>query len=175
MAQDIFSGNYVSAFISDDVDNATINGTAFTQLAELANFPEIGVDRNIIEAINMGASSNRKLVGRATLPDIPLIINYIPQDTTHEKMKHLATTGKKFQLKLVYWVDETKTFGLAQVYNVYVANMSITGGTDAVVQLSFTLACDKLIVSGIVDTTGTTTLSDQVPEYTPIVIPEAAK
>lgn len=152
MANDIFAGLYVDVFLSDKTDNTSVQGTDFVLIPELSAFPETGIERTVIDVPNFSSDTNRKLVGRASIPDIALSLNYIPGDLMHEKIRALGDSGTKAQFKIVYYTDATKTIGLASVYNGFISSANLSGGADAVVTQNFTLAIDKRVISQVVDT-----------------------
>lgn len=147
---DIFAGSYVSAFFSEKTDNTSIDGTDFVEIPEVGGFPESGLERDVIVAANYSHKYNRKLVGRANVPDIDMPVNFIP-GSVHDQLVKLCEDGKRFQLKIVRWFDAAKTEGVAQVYNVFLASAGITGGESDVIQRTFTFAVDGgAVAEGIV-------------------------
>jgi hypothetical protein len=138
---DIFAGSYVDAFYSEKTDNTSIEGTDFKPIPEVGGFPEAGMERDVIVAANYSHKYNRKLVGRANVPDIDMPVNYIP-GSVHDNLIKLCEDGTRFQVKFIYWTDGTKKVGLAKVFNVFLASAGITGGEADVVQRTFTFAVD---------------------------------
>jgi len=155
MANDIFAGLYADIFFSESIDNQNINGPDFTKIKELSVWPETGIERSSIEVPNFSSPISRKLVGRASIPDVSFSVNYIPGETTHEALRALAETGSRGQFKIVYWTDETLTLGVAKVFNGFITSSGFTGGSDAAVTLNFTLTVDKQVATGVIDNTST--------------------
>ncbi|TEW83377.1 hypothetical protein D5R38_18580 [Serratia marcescens] len=149
---DIFAGSYVSAYYSDKTDNTTIQGTDFKEIPELGGFADTGLERNVITAANYSHKYNRKLVGRASVPDIEMPVNYVP-GSVHDQLVKMCEDGKRFQLKIVRWFDSTQTEGVAQVYNGFLSSAGETGSEDAVVQKTFKFAVDGgPVAEGIINT-----------------------
>ncbi|WP_312953701.1 phage tail tube protein [Atlantibacter hermannii] len=153
MANDIFAGLYADIFFSESIENQNINGPDFTKIKELSVWPETGIERSSIEVPNFSSPISRKLVGRASIPDVSFSVNYIPGETTHEALRAMAETGSRGQFKIVYWTDETLTLGVAKVFNGFITNSGFTGGSDAAVTLNFTLTVDKQVATGVIDNT----------------------
>ncbi|EHI3273295.1 hypothetical protein J9089_003256 [Salmonella enterica] len=139
---DIFSGGLVGLFLHDDVTNKDLKSEAYVEIPECAAFPETGIERNTIDVPNFSNAYNRKLVGRMSVPDIELSVNYMPGNEAHEKLIKAAEDGKRIQIKICYYVDATKTSGIQIAYNGFLSKTTLTGGEDAVVGRSFTFAVD---------------------------------
>ncbi|EDA8844931.1 hypothetical protein A4M37_19290 [Salmonella enterica subsp. enterica serovar Typhimurium] len=139
---DIFSGGLVGLFLHEDVANKDLKSESYIEIPECAAFPETGIERGTIDVPNFSNAYNRKLVGRMSVPDIDLSVNYMPGNEAHEKLIKAAEDGKRIQIKVVYYVDATKTSGIQIAYNGFLSKATLTGGEDAVVGRSFTFAVD---------------------------------
>lgn len=153
MALDIFAGSYVSGYYSSDTTNTTLAGTDFVEIPELAAFPETGIEREVITPANFSSPYSRKLVGRASVPSIDITVNYIPE-SVHDKLVKSFDDSKRIQIKFVYWLDATKTKGVAVVYNGSLSKATIAGGESDVVTRAFSFEVDGgPVAQGIIDTT----------------------
>ncbi|EHD3012251.1 hypothetical protein Q9K85_002798 [Escherichia coli] len=139
---DIFSGGLVGLFLHDDIENKDLESDAYQEIPECAAFPETGVERSTIDVPNFSGAYNRKLVGRMSVPDIELSINYMPGNEVHEKLIKATEDGKRVQLKISYYVDATKKSGIQIAYNGFLSKTTMTGGEDAVVGRTFTFVVD---------------------------------
>ncbi|EJC7926144.1 TPA: hypothetical protein RM300_004040 [Escherichia coli] len=139
---DIFSGGLVGLFLHDDIENKDLESDAYLEIPECAAFPETGVERSTIDVPNFSGAYNRKLVGRMSVPDIELSINYMPGNEVHEKLIKATEDGKRVQLKISYYVDATKKSGIQIAYNGFLSKTTMTGGEDAVVGRTFTFVVD---------------------------------
>lgn len=139
---DIFSGGLVGLYLHDDIENSDLESDAYQEIPECAAFPETGVERSTIDVPNFNGPYNRKLVGRMSVPDIELSINYMPGNEVHEKLIKATEDGKRVQLKIAYYVDATKKSGVHIAYNGFLSKTTMTGGEDAVVGRTFTFVVD---------------------------------
>ncbi|TXO52986.1 hypothetical protein FV243_10760 [Escherichia coli] len=139
---DIFSGGLVGLYLHDDIENKDLESDAYREIPECAAFPETGVERSTIDVPNFSGAYNRKLVGRMSVPDIELSINYMPGNEVHEKLIKATEDGKRVQLKIAYYVDATKKSGIQIAYNGFLSKTTMTGGEDAVVGRTFTFVVD---------------------------------
>ncbi|EAB0069287.1 hypothetical protein VQ207_000308 [Salmonella enterica] len=149
---DIFSGGLVGLFLHEDVTNKDLNSESYVEIPECAAFPETGIERNTIDVPNFSNAYNRKLVGRMSVPDIEISVNYMA-GSVHDKLVKAAEDGKRIQLKVVYYIDSTKKSGIQIAYNGFLAKSTLTGGEDAVVGRSFTFSVDGAPVGQDVFTT----------------------
>ncbi|HFF8996828.1 hypothetical protein HHJ34_15905 [Escherichia coli] len=139
---DIFSGGLVGLYLHDDIENSDLESDAYQEIPECAAFPETGVERSTIDVPNFNGPYNRKLVGRMSVPDIELSINYMPGNEVHEKLIKATEDGKRVQLKIAYYIDATKKSGVHIAYNGFLSKTTMTGGEDAVVGRTFTFVVD---------------------------------
>ncbi|ECO7735899.1 hypothetical protein ACEQMD_003184 [Salmonella enterica] len=138
---DIFSGGLVGLFLHEEITNKDLNSEAYVEIPECAAFPETGIERNTIDVPNFSNAYNRKLVGRMSVPAIELSVNYMA-GSVHDKLVKAAEDGKRIQIKVVYYIDATKSAGIQIAYNGFISKTSLTGGEDAVVGRSFTFEVD---------------------------------
>ncbi|ELJ4565830.1 hypothetical protein RTF71_002908 [Escherichia coli] len=139
---DIFSGGLVGLFLQEDVSNKDLDAETYLEIPECAAFPETGVERSTVDVPNFGGPYNRKLVGRMSVPDIELSINYMPGNEVHEKLIKATEDGKRVQIKIAYYIDATKKSGVHIAYNGFLSKTTMTGGEDAVVGRTFTFVVD---------------------------------
>ncbi|WP_407820396.1 hypothetical protein, partial [Escherichia coli] len=109
---DIFSGGLVGLFLHEEVTNTDLDSESYLEIPECAAFPETGVERSTVDVPNFGGPYNRKLVGRMSVPDIELSINYMPGNEVHEKLIKATEDGKRVQIKIAYYIDATKKSGV---------------------------------------------------------------
>lgn len=138
---DIFAGSYVSVFYNSDVTNKDFDSEKFQEVPETGAFPSTGIEREVITAPNFTHKYSRKLVGRGSVPDIDLTVNYIP-GSIHDNLYKMAEDGTRGQFKVVYWIDATKTVGVGKVYNGFLSNATFNGGESDVTSLAMTLSVD---------------------------------
>ncbi|MBJ6511397.1 hypothetical protein JGT32_18250 [Enterobacter hormaechei] len=155
MQKDIFAGSYVSVYYNSDITNSDINYQDFVEIPETGAFPQTGIEREVITAPNYTHKYSRKLLGRGSVPDIDLTVNYIP-GSIHDQLFQLAEDGKRGQFKIVYWMDAGREVGVATVYNGFLASETRSGGETEVTAQQMTLSVDGgPVASGIVDKTST--------------------
>ena len=155
-AYDIFAGSYVSVFFNSEVLNKDIDSEKFVEVPEVGAFPTTGIEREVIVAPNFTHKYSRKLVGRGSVPDIDLTVNYIP-GSIHDQLYKLAEDGKRGQFKIVYWMDASKEIGVAKMYNGFLSSATYSGGESEVAAQAMTLSVHGgPIAEALVDLTAPT-------------------
>lgn len=149
---DIFAGSYVSVFMTEDITNKLPAFASYKFIPETGAFPESGSERQVIDVPNYSDQYNRKLVGRGSVPSIDLTVNY-KAGSIHDELSKLCDDGKRFQIKIVYWMDGTYTDGIAIIYNGFLSSDRTTGSDSSAVQKVFTFEVDggpvaRAIVTG---------------------------
>ncbi|MEB7712335.1 hypothetical protein NGC32_06295 [Kluyvera cryocrescens] len=152
-SQDIFTGGNISVAIGTDLTNTNLNGLGFVDIPSINAFPEISASRNSIKVVDYTSTENRTLVGRRSFADTSIAINYIPGDPTHERMLSIAEGTKRIQMRITYWMDEDKDYGVAFLFNGYLSSDAFSGDAEATVTQTFTIAIDKMVARGILDLT----------------------
>ncbi|EOF4342366.1 hypothetical protein ABR847_006920 [Enterobacter hormaechei] len=157
MQKDLFAGSWVSVFYNSDISNVDMNSQDFVEIPETGAFPQTGIEREVITVPNFTHKYSRKLIGRGSVPDIDLTVNYIP-GSIHDQLFQLAEDGKRGQFKIVYWMDATREVGVATVYNGFLSTANRNGGESEQVSQTMTLSVDGgPIASGIIDKTSSGT------------------
>lgn len=151
MANEVFIGSNVDVYFSKKTDNTSIQGTDFALIDQVSVYPETGGSRNVIEVVNFSNPETAKLVGKKSVPDVTLQLNYIIGDPQHEALKALFESGERAQFKIIYWMDQAKTIGIVKIYNGFIASISQTGGDDTATQLTFVISVNKTILNTILD------------------------
>ncbi|MDM2792494.1 hypothetical protein OGY20_09895 [Citrobacter sp. Cpo114] len=152
-SNDIFTGGNISVAIGTDLTNTNINGLGFVDIPSINAFPEISASRNSIKVVDYSSTENRTLVGRRSYGDTSIAINYIPGNPIHERMIALAGGTSRIQMRITYWVDEDKDYGVSFLFNGYLSSDAFSGGEEATVTQTFTIAIDKMVARGILDLT----------------------
>lgn len=150
MAMDIFSGANITVSVGSSA-GSTI-ATDFVEVPEVASFTTSGFESVVIDVVTFNSAYNRKLLGTKSIPDIELMVNYLPDSAVHQKLEQLADEQKRCQIKLEYFTDASKKEGFYVIYTCFVASTTIDGDKDAVVTKAFTLAVDGAAIdSGLVE------------------------
>ncbi|EFJ2236356.1 phage tail tube protein [Escherichia coli] len=140
--KDIFTGGLVSLFYHADTTNTDLADEAYEEIKECAGWPSYAIERGTVEVKSFSSQYNRKLVGKLNVPDLELVINYIPGDAVHEKLIKAAEDGTRIQIKVEYYVDAQKQTGIRTAFNGFISKVNLTGDDESVVQRELTFAVD---------------------------------
>lgn len=140
MAMDIFSGANIKVEVGTSAGKAI--ATDFVEVPEVNTFTTSGFESTVISVKTFNSAYDRKLLGTKSIPDINLAVNYLPDNSVHQKMEQLADDQKRCQIKLSYFEDATQDTGFYVIYTCFVSSTTIGGEKDEVVTKTFTLAVD---------------------------------
>ncbi|HBB8555077.1 TPA: hypothetical protein J4Z50_001679 [Escherichia coli] len=152
MAMDIFSGANITVEVGSS--GSTV-ATDFAEVPEVNTFTTSGFESTVISVKTFNSAYDRKLLGTKSIPDISLAVNYLADNTVHQKLEQLADDQKRCQIKLSYFEDATKDNGFYVVYTCFVSSTTIGGDKDEVVTKTFTLAVDGAAIDSGLITAGT--------------------
>ncbi|EJK2770901.1 hypothetical protein NK723_004404 [Escherichia coli] len=152
MAFDIFAGANVTVEVGTYTAGSTTPATDFEIIPELGAFPTMGASSVVVDVVTFNSAYNRKLLGTKSTVDIPLTVNYLLDNPTHNKLLQLAEDQKRAQYKITYYTDGTHTEGYYAIYNAFISSSTTGGDKDAVVTREFVLAVDGgPIATGLVE------------------------
>ncbi|MNB71956.1 hypothetical protein D3C75_185340 [compost metagenome] len=152
-SQDIFTGGSISVAIGNDITNTNLNGLGFIDIPEISAFPEISSTRNSIKVPSFSSADDRTLIGRRSHGDTTLSVNYIPGNVIHERLITTADGTSRIQLRVTYWVDQDRDYGVSFLVNGFLSSDTLSGDAEAAVTRNFTIAIDRIVAKGILDLT----------------------
>ncbi|EEC8320237.1 TPA: hypothetical protein L7317_004629 [Escherichia coli] len=145
-------GSDVTVEVGTYTAGSTTPATDFEIIPELGAFPTMGAESVVIDVVTFNSAYNRKLLGTKSVPDIPLTVNYLPDNAVHTKLLALAEDQKRAQFKITYYTDGTHDEGYYAIYNAFISSSTTGGDKDAVVTREFVLAVDGgPLATGIVE------------------------
>lgn len=135
----IFTGNGFKLFYNTDTGNQLPDAYQNTQIESLAAMPNVTFnnDTSTIEVYDNSFST--KLLGSKSVNDIEIVVNYIPDNQTHEFLDNAVETQQEFQLIIQYQTDEEGMIDYS-IFNGQLSARHISGDKDAVVQASYTFS-----------------------------------
>ncbi|WP_419058922.1 hypothetical protein [Kluyvera georgiana] len=142
MAFDIFSGATLTVEIGTHTVGSTEVATDFVEIPEISAFPQIGLQSTVIDVVTYNSKYNRKLLGTASVPDLELTMNFIPDNEVQAKVLALADSQVRAQFRITYYMDETKTNSYSVTYVGFVSNTQSNGSKDEVVTRNITISID---------------------------------
>lgn len=141
---DIFSGNGFTLSYNRQLDNLSpqfVNNIKINQLAALPTL-EISSKVNSYETYDNEYSS--KLLAEQQVAPISIVVNYIPDDSTHQFLDAAAESGEEFQLVLKY-IDSSAAITYA-IVNGVISGTSTNGDKDTVVSKTYSFETTELMV-----------------------------
>lgn len=142
MAMSIMTGANLKVELGTYTAGSSTAAADFQEIPEVATFATSGFESTVIDVVTYNSAYNRKLLGTKSIPDIELTVNYLADNTVHQKLERLADDQVRTQVKITYYENATRTTGFFVIYNAFVSSNLIAGSKDEVVTKAFTLAVD---------------------------------
>lgn len=139
---DIFTGGQIGIFYHSNTANTDLAHEGYEEIKECAGFPETGVERSTIEVKSFSSQYNRKLVGKLSVSDLTLKVNYLPSDQTHAKLDAAAEAGTRIQIKVEYYIDATRKTGIRTAFNGFISKATMQGDDESVITKEYTFVVD---------------------------------
>ena len=148
MAQDIFSGSEVKVYYNTDTGNTNVIAAGNIEVDSLAQFPEFSTGSQSNSYETYDSLYQEKLLGDMYIDDVEIVVNYIPDNETHNFLDHAYDNGQLFQLNITYSQDEDLGKSEAVILNGQISCRQINGGRDDVVTMAYTFTPSKIVSSG---------------------------
>ena len=148
MAQEIFSGSAVKVYYNTDTGNSNVIAPGNIEITSLAQFPEFSTGSQASSYETYNSEYQEKLLGDKFINDIEIVVNYIPDNQTHQFLDSAYDTGQTFQLNVTYNEDDDLGKSEAVILNGQITGRQINGGRDEAVTMSYTFAASSVVASG---------------------------
>lgn len=148
MAQEIFSGSAVKVYYNTDTGNSNVIAPGNIEITSLAQFPEFSTGSQASSYETYNSEYQEKLLGDKFINDFEIVVNYIPDNQTHQFLDSAYDTGQTFQLNITYNEDDDLGKSEAVILNGQITGRQINGGRDEAVTMSYTFAASSVVASG---------------------------
>ncbi|WP_244970382.1 tail fiber domain-containing protein [Kosakonia radicincitans] len=127
---DIFSGNNLKLLYNTNTGNASPQGVGNTAINEIAAFPVLTISSSRTATETYDSEYTSSLLGEFDVEPIDIVVNYIPDDSTHMLLDSYATSGEEFQITLLYRQEEIQSYA---ILNGVISSASVSGDVNSVV------------------------------------------
>ncbi|TJZ59580.1 tail fiber domain-containing protein [Raoultella planticola] len=132
----IFTGNGFKLFYNTDTGNQIPDAYQNKQIELLAAMPSVTFNNNTSTIEVYDSSFSTKLLGDKSVNDIEIVVNYIPDNPSHEFLDNAVESQEEFQLIIQYQTDENNMMDYS-IINGHLSSKQISGDKDAVVQSTY--------------------------------------
>lgn len=95
---DIFTGNGLSLSYNTDTGNRSPQGIGNVQINEVAEFPVLEIESEVNQYDTYNSTYNSKLLAEKSANPLDIVVNYLPDDSTHQFLDEAAENQDVFQL-----------------------------------------------------------------------------
>lgn len=127
---DIFSGNNLKLLYNTNTGNASPQGVGNTVINEIAAFPVLTISSSRTATETYDSEYTSSLLGEFNVGAIDIVVNYIPNDSTHMVLDSYATSGEEFQITLLYRQEETQSYA---ILNGVISSATVSGDVNSVI------------------------------------------
>jgi len=131
----IFTGKNLTLSYNTDTGNRSPQGVTNIKIDEVSAFPVLTIDSNVSDIETYDSEYNTKLLSEKSAEDLEIVVNYIPDNPTHQYLDGQTENQKEFQLILIY-TEPSKTVEYA-IVNGSISASELSGGKDEVVTKTF--------------------------------------
>lgn len=144
---DIFSGKGFSLFYNTDTGNRSPQGVGNIKVNEIAAFPILQINSGVTELETYDSDYSTKLLAEQDVSPLDIVVNYIPDDSTHSFLDTCTDNRTVFQLVLQYREGEG-TIDYA-IVNGAISGFSLTGDKDSVVTKTYQFQPTELVTRAV--------------------------
>lgn len=127
---DIFTGNGLSLSYNTDTGNRSPQGIGNVQINEVAEFPVLEIESEVNQYDTYNSTYNSKLLAEKSANPLDIVVNYLPDDSTHQFLDEAAENQDVFQLTIGYQ-EEGSQLTYAMV-NGTITSTQLSGDKDSV-------------------------------------------
>lgn len=147
---DIFSGNGFTLSYNTDLGNIFPQSGLNVKINEVAALPNFEITSKVNSYETYDSEYSTKLMAEQSVSPVSIVVNYLPDDRTHQFLDAAADSGEEFQLVFKY-IDNSESITYAIVNGVISSSM-VNGSKDSVVTKSYTFETNELVArSQVVD------------------------
>lgn len=151
---DVFTGSQVQVAISFNVDEVpSFHSPAFTNIDNLANFPQVGISRDVTEVETYDSDITSRLAGDASMNPTEIVLYKVIDDPVQQELTEAIETKQLIRFRNFYIIDtmndvNAKT-GYFEMFDANVVGETISGSGDSPVMVTYQLAPQELVLRGV--------------------------
>lgn len=140
---DIYTGINFKLYVNSDTGNTSPQGAGNLLINEIAAFPVLKINSSTQSIETYDSEYSTKLMAEQGIDPFSIVVNYIPDDESHQYLDQMAGSGQEFQVVLNYRQSEG-TIDYAIVNGSITASM-VNGDKDSVLTKTYTFTPEDVI------------------------------
>ena len=140
---DIYTGLNFKLYVNSDTGNTSPQGAGNLLINEIAAFPVLKINSSTQSIETYDSEYETKLMAEQGIDPFSIVVNYIPDDESHQYLDQMGESGQEFQIVLNYRQSEG-TIDYAIVNGSITASM-VNGDKDSVLTKTYTFTPEDVI------------------------------
>ncbi|ENV4137241.1 hypothetical protein ACFJ8K_001307 [Escherichia coli] len=175
---DIFSGRGLSVLYNTDTGNRSPQGVGNVAINEINTFPSLTIKSETNSFETYDSDYKTVLLSDKSVEPFQIVVNYLPDDDTHQFLDNAAESQKLFQVIIQFQLDMEENRITYAIVNGYITGAQLTGDKNSVVTKSYTFTPQDVIARTMSMTAllpisqgdyGVGSNTTDVPQYAPNV------
>ncbi|HFZ2060988.1 TPA: pyocin knob domain-containing S74 family peptidase [Enterobacter cloacae] len=175
---DIITGQGLNLQYNTDTGNRSPQGVGNVTINEVNSFPVLTIksESNTFETYN--SEYKTVLLSDGAIDPFQIVVNYLPDDPTHQFLDTAAEDQILFQMIIQYDLNMDESTITYAIVNGYITSTALSGDKDAVVTKSYTFQAENVAARMMTTAAllpiyqgdyGVGSNTTDVPQYAPLV------
>ena len=134
---DIFTGKGLTLQYNEDTGNRSPQGIGNITINQVNTFPVLTISSETNNFETYDSDYKTVLLSDKTVEPLDIVVNYLPDDPTHQFLDNAADTQQLFQLIIQYQLDLDESTITYAIVNGYITSYQLGGDTNTVVTKSY--------------------------------------
>ncbi|BBW22648.1 pyocin knob domain-containing S74 family peptidase [Enterobacter kobei] len=142
---DIFTGKGLTLQYNTDTGNRSPQGVGNITVNEVNTFPILTIHSETNTFDTYDSEYNSVLLSDKSVEPFQIVVNYLPDDSTHMYLDEMADTQGIFQCIIQYELNMDESTITYAIVNGYITGTQLSGDKDSVVTKSYTFTPQDVI------------------------------
>ncbi|CAM3953574.1 pyocin knob domain-containing S74 family peptidase [Pluralibacter gergoviae] len=142
---DIITGKGLTLQYNTDTGNRSPQGVGNITVNEVNTFPILTIHSETNTFDTYDSEYNSVLLSDKTVEPFQIVVNYLPDDSTHMFLDEMAESQGIFQCIIQYELNSDNSTITYAIVNGYITSTELTGDKDTVVSKSYTFTPEDVI------------------------------
>ncbi|ENX9400639.1 Uncharacterised protein [Shigella sonnei] len=175
---DIFSGRELSVQYNADIGNRTPQGAGNVVIKQINTFPTLTINSEANNFETYDSDYRTVLLSDKSVAPFDIVVNYLPDDPTHQFLDNAAKSQQLFQIIIQYQMNKDENTITYAMVNGYITSYKLDGDKGSVVTKAYSFAPHDVIARAMTINAlspiyqgdyGLGSNTTDVPQYSPSV------
>lgn len=175
---DIFSGRELSVQYNTDIGNRTPQGAGNVVINQINTFPTLTINSEANNFETYDSDYRTVLLSDKSVAPFDIVVNYLPDDPTHQFLDNAAKSQQLFQIIIQYQMNKDESTITYAMVNGYITSYKLDGDIDSVVTKAYSFTPQDVIARAMTINAlspiyqgdyGLGSNTTDIPQYSPAV------